>query len=237
MKTYKKITGERIIAAIVDYAVIYIVGQIIAIIPLFFIGFDSFIDMMFSGVFGPGGEVGADSDMILFMMVSVYGTLLVGVLYFGIVPWKMNGQTLGKKLFKLKAVNEYGDNPSLWIHLFRAIQNWTTYFTGIIGWVIFINYWMYTIAIMIGSLLIGIVFIVAFIMLITREDGRGLHDIMTGTFVISTNENLDRDFVEKTAQMGDWIEVEDQDDDWGKDEDSEDDWDKKKDTEDDEWEF
>jgi len=60
---------------------------------------------------------------------------------------------------------------------------------------------------------------------------------MTGTYVISANENLDRDFAEKTAQMGDWIEVEDKDDQWGKKDESQDDWDKKKDEDDDEWEF
>jgi uncharacterized RDD family membrane protein YckC len=238
MNTYKKITGERIIAALIDYAAIYIVTQIISIIPMFFIGIDSTIDMLFSGAFGGvGGDAASEANLIIYMMITTYGGVLVSILYFGIIPWKWNGQTLGKKLFKLKAVNEYGENPKLFTHLLRAIQNWATYFVGLLGWVLFINIIVYSIVVMIGSVLFFIILLISFIMLLAREDGRGLHDLMTGTYVISANENLDRDFAEKTAQMGDWIEVEDKDDQWGKKDESQDDWDKKKDEDDDEWEF
>jgi len=237
MNTYKKNTGERIIAALIDYAVIYIVSQIIAFIPMLFIDFDLVGELMFSGLFGgTGGDVANSSELILYFMITIYGTLVVGVIYFGFIPWKWNGQTLGKKLFKLKAVNEYGENPGLFTHLLRAIQNWGTYVPALLGWLLFINYFAYWISAGAGGLLSGLVLIISFIMILAREDGRGLHDLMTGTYVISTNENLDRDFVEKTAQMGDWIEVDDPDDSWDNNN-KKDGSSKEKDEDEDKWEF
>ena len=50
-------------------------------------------------------------------------------------------------------------------------------------------------------------------MMISREDGKGLHDLLAGTRVMKCDENLDEAFTIKTAQMSDWAEVTDPDDD------------------------
>ncbi len=125
---------------------------------------------------------------------------------------------------KLKAVNEYGENPSFIQHFFRAIQNWTVYYTALIGWVIVINYLVFSVISMFSIVVSG-VFLVSFIMMLAREDGRGLHDLLTGTYVVKTDENLNKEFAETTAQMGDWVEVEDKDDEWDKKKESNDEWD------------
>lgn len=227
MKNFKKVSGERIVAALVDYVAIYIMGLIISFIPMIFLGFDGFIDMLFGSALEPSVGAGEMPEgFIIYTMITVYAQVVLGLVYFVVVPRLWNGQTVGKKLLKLKAINEYGENPSLWQHFVRAIQNWTTYYTALIGWVIMINYLAFTL-LSIGSFLVSILFLISFIMLLAREDGRGIHDMISGTYVIKADENLDKDFVETTAQMGDWIEVEDQDDQWDKkkeEKSDEDDW-------------
>ena len=226
MKQYKKVSGERVVAALVDYVVMYGLGLVIAVLPMLFVGFDNFIDMLIGSSFETTGDV-MPEGMIIYTMITVYVGFLVGVIYFVIIPWKMNGQTFGKKMLKLKAINEYGENPNLWQHFLRAIQNWSVYFSALIGWIVLIDYLVFSI-ISLLSLVVSVVFLISFIMMLAREDGRGLHDMLAGTFVISTNENLDREFAEATAQMGDWVEVEDKDDDWDTE---------AKDKDDDEWSF
>jgi uncharacterized RDD family membrane protein YckC len=226
MQRYKKVSGERVVAALVDYIAMYVVGLIISIVPLFFFGFEDFIDSIFgAAIMGTGDTM--SPEFIMYTMITVYAGLVVYLIYFVIVPWKWNGQTLGKKLMKLRAINEYGENPGLWSHFVRSIQGWTTYYTALVGWVILINYLLFSV-LSIVTFLISAVFLVSFIMMLAREDGRGLHDMMAGTWVIKTDENLDQQFAETTAQMGDWVEVEDRDDDWDK---------APKEKEDDDWEF
>lgn len=227
MARYRKVTGERIVAALVDGVIMYFLGTLVTIIPMIFIGFDNFFEMIFATAFDTTGDM-VSNEYMMFTAVSVYLSTAVGIVYFVVVPWKWNGQTIGKKLMSLKAINEYGENPSFMQHFVRAVQNWATYFSALIGWLVFINYIIFGI-VSILSFVVYIAFIVAFIMMLAREDGRGLHDLMANTYVIHIDENLNKDFAEKTAQMGDWVEVEDKDDDWDK---------KEEDTEeDDEWNF
>ena len=217
MRGYKKASGERVVAALVDYVVMYIVSLIISVVPLIFIGFENFFDMIL------GGSM-FDGEFGNFIYISSVIGLLLSIIYFVYMPFKMEGQTLGKKLMKLKAVNEYGENPSFIQHFFRAIQNWTVYYTALIGWVIVINYLVFSVISMFSIVVSG-VFLVSFIMMLAREDGRGLHDLLTGTYVVKTDENLNKEFAETTAQMGDWVEVEDKDDEWDKKKESNDEWD------------
>lgn len=230
MRRYKKVSGERVVAALIDYIAMYILGLVVAIVPMLFIGFDNFLDMFIGSAFEATGDV-VSEDLILYTMITTYAGVLIGVIYFVLIPWRMNGQTIGKKIMKLKAINEYGENPNLWQHFIRAVQNWNTYFTALIGWIIAVNYLLYSVT-SIFVFVVSIAFLVSFIMMLAREDGRGLHDMIAGTYVVSCNENLDKEFAETTAQMGDWVEVEDKDDDWDR---SSNDKDNNKD--DDEWSF
>ncbi len=230
MREFKKVSGERVVAALIDYVAMYIIGLIISIIPIAVVGFSGGVDSIFDMLIG-NPEVTGDvvpEGMMYYTLITVYVGLIASVIYFVVIPWRWNGQTIGKKLMKLRAVNEYGENPTFFQHFIRAIQNWTVYYTALIGWVILVNYLMFSI-LSIASLLVYIVFIISFIMLLAREDGRGIHDMISGTWVIKDDDTVDRGFAEATAQMGDWVEVEDQEDDWDK---------KKDDDEDDDaWEF
>ena len=221
MKTYKKVSGERLVAAIIDYVFMQIIGVVLAIVLALFYGFDSLIDSFLNS-----SGTDFDGPFLWYLFISSYLSLILGVLYFSLIPKLMNGATIGKKIIGLKVIDEDGLNPSFAKHLIRAIQNWPVYYTAIITPFVLISYFTFSI-LSVFSFLFIIIEIVALIMILSREDGRGLHDMMVGTWVIKATQNIDEDFAMKTAQMGDWLEVEDKDDQGFKDdfsEKDEDDW-------------
>jgi uncharacterized RDD family membrane protein YckC len=218
MKT-KKVTGERLLAAILDYVFLQIIGVIVAVVPLLIIGIDDFVA---GAIMGTTTNDVYSQDFITYTMITVYASVIVGVIWLSIIPWKMNGQTIGKKIMKVKVVDEDGVNPGLKVHLIRAIQNWSGYYMALVAWLMYVNVWAYSIA-SIFNFVISIVFLVSLIMFLAREDSRGLHDMLAGTYVVRVDQNVDELFVTETSQMGDWIEVEDEDDDGFEDKDK-DEW-------------
>lgn len=57
--------------------------------------------------------------------------IVFGILYFVIFQWLNKGQTLGKKLFKIRVVNEKEDNPNILQYLIRFLINGTTLIMGV----------------------------------------------------------------------------------------------------------
>lgn len=214
---YKRVNGERFVAAILDGIVVSIVGMIPIIIYLFTAGWASISEYMVDG----GGFLEDEGWYNTFMLIAVLTETIIGVVYFVYMPFKMNGQTLGKRLMKIKAIDEFGNNPSLKQHFIRAIQNWGTYVTALTFFIFYINVTAYS---LISGGLAGIVGILAFIsylMILIKEDGRGIHDLITETRVVKSDVDLNKMFVEKTTQMGEWAEVVGES---GKTEKSEDPW-------------
>lgn len=114
-------------------------------------------------------------------VVSV--TLYVG--YFIIFATLNKGQTLGKKILKIKVVNKDGNIPSIWNMLLRSLFIYNI--ISALFSIIFVNLlnintftYIYTI---IGYVEFFVIF-VSFFMVTYRKDGRGLHDIIAGTNVI-----------------------------------------------------
>lgn len=79
--------------------------------------------------------------------------------------------------------------------------------------VAYTNFIAYIVLAAIVGNLTTIVILVAFIMFLAREDGKGLHDLIANTQVVKVDYDINKQFVEKTSQMGDWAEVVDEDDD------------------------
>lgn len=111
--------------------------------------------------------------------------LVMYVGYFVIFGYLNKGQTLGKKLFKIKVANKEGDVPSIWNMLVRSL-----FIYGIITLlycVILINI-IDKMSFLIGFLIVyyieAIFIMIAFFMVLYKKDGRGLHDMIAGTNVI-----------------------------------------------------
>ena len=109
-------------------------------------------------------------------IVSV--TLYIG--YFVVFATLNKGQTLGKKLLKIKVVNKDGEKPSIWNMLLRSLFIYNI--VSALFSIIFVNTFTYIYTIV--GYVEFFVIIVSFFMVTYKKDGRGLHDMIAGTNVI-----------------------------------------------------
>ncbi len=179
MNQLEKVSGERIGAAILDLIFLFFISIIPSGILMFSLGIDDPISLILSQSL----ELDPSPEFIIFTISSGILGLVMGILYFGFVPAKMNGQTLGKKIMNVKVIKEDGSNPKMIIHLIRAVQNWTKYYVVPTSFLMYVSVTLYGLfAIFIYA--IYVLIFISLIMMITREDGRGLHDLIAGTKVI-----------------------------------------------------
>lgn len=105
--------------------------------------------------------------------------------YFIIFGYLNNGQTIGKKIFKIKVVNKKEENVSFWNMLIRSLFLYgilSTLYSIICVLFFDINVFNY------GYKIIGtaesLFLFISLLMVMYRTDGRGLHDLIGGTIVI-----------------------------------------------------
>lgn len=103
--------------------------------------------------------------------------------YFVIWPYFHNGQTLGKKIFKIRVKMMGGRELTFKNLIIRALViNGLFYYLGLIlGLFININYFV---LISILGLMEITLLIISLVMIIIRKDQRGLHDLLAGTRVM-----------------------------------------------------
>lgn len=111
--------------------------------------------------------------------------IVLSIGYFVIFQYRNNGQTFGKKLMKVKIVSVNDEELTLNYFVYRALLLQSILVNLIlIGAVLFIskNYYFYTDMTLttIQSLLI----IITVGMVLFREDGRGIHDMISKTKVV-----------------------------------------------------
>ena len=119
-------------------------------------------------------------------------SLIVTTLYFVGFQYLNKGQTLGKKVFKIKVVD--GDNKPVKFYqlLVRSllINSILTSFISIIA-VSFLSKAVYFRTIQFTQLFDVTIVCTSFILMMFREDGKGLHDILIGTRVVFDNVEED----------------------------------------------
>ena len=110
-------------------------------------------------------------------------TLYIG--YFVVFATLNKGQTLGKKLLKIRVVNKNNDKPSIWNMLVRSlfIYNIISILFSTVA-VNFLNINTFTYIYTIVGYVEFFVIIVSFFMVTYKKDGKGLHDMIAGTNVI-----------------------------------------------------
>lgn len=113
--------------------------------------------------------------------------IVICMLYFGVLPFIMNGQTLAKKILRLKVVDNKDEKRKipLWKYLVRAFLICEIVFTianlimiNVMTKDIFINatYWLNK-----ARYIYEIIFLIC---LVLREDQRSIHDLLLNTTVI-----------------------------------------------------
>ena len=111
-------------------------------------------------------------------------SIVVSIGYFIVFATLNKGQTLGKKMFKIKVVNKDGKEPNIWNMLVRSIPLYGI-LTGIIHviclYVFDVKLFNYASTI-INYIYYGFV-IICFFMVMYKKDGKGLHDLIGKTYV------------------------------------------------------
>ncbi len=111
---------------------------------------------------------------------------VVFILYFIVFQYYNNGQTFGKKLMKIKVVSTKEKELSLdQMAIHAIIANSVIIKILLIAAVLFVGREYYYYSSLGLQLLNYFVIIVALIMIIFRKDGKGLHDVLANTKVIS----------------------------------------------------
>ena len=125
-------------------------------------------------------------------VISTIISIAIVIAYFGIFQFSMNGQTIGKKLMKLKVVKNKKGELNIFNYLIRcAILN------GVIinlVLIIFVNIFSandFYMANYVVSNIQSIVEILILIMIFMTSDARGLHDYIAGTKVIDISNKQD----------------------------------------------
>ena len=111
---------------------------------------------------------------------------VVFILYFIVLQYYNKGQTLGKKLMNIKVISTKNSNLSIdQVAIHALIANSIIINLLLIAAVLFIGKDYYYYASLGLQLINYFVIIVALVMIIFRKDGKGLHDVLANTKVVS----------------------------------------------------
>lgn len=205
---------KRIIAFVIDIVIVSLVVSLINLLPL-----DPYKDK-YKDAYEKYNEVVQKStedekndykNEIIELNYEVYkyrtyssmfsATALI--LYFGILPLVMNGQTLGKKIMKLRVVSNNEKKLNFWKYLIRIVilnNIWLSLINiGAVYVVSGVKFYYVTYVI---SMLSSLIYMLNLIMVMFRKDNRGLHDMVAGTKVIEVSNDVVVESVEEVKKNG-----------------------------------
>jgi uncharacterized RDD family membrane protein YckC len=108
------------------------------------------------------------------------------IVYFVIFQAKNHGQTLGKRLLRIRVIKEDGDNVEVNDILFRSLLvNGIVYSMLSMGFIFILKGYSYFIFTSVLGFIQLLLLIISMLMILYRKDKRGLHDLMGNTKVIT----------------------------------------------------
>ena len=118
--------------------------------------------------------------------------IVCSLLYFGVLPFFMDGQTIGKRLFQLRVVSANDKPLNIVNYLLRAVVLRNILISLALLAVIYFmdasNYYnVYQNVNLVGY----IIMYINLFMIVMRQDNRGLHDFIANTKVVFTNEEIE----------------------------------------------
>lgn len=193
---------KRIMAFVVDTFIVSLMSSFIVLMPIFNYDTNKQNDILveyIDKVTSVGSGVLDEEEMFSVMynyaseglILNIVSTTLTFI-YFGIIGFFMGGNTIGKRLMRIKVVSENEDelNPSLYILREVLLLGIIFKILGIAVTLLIkdISTW-YSVYNMISNLSMLVSFMI-YGFIIFRDDGRGLHDLIGKTKVVSASENL-----------------------------------------------
>lgn len=112
-------------------------------------------------------------------------TCVIIIGYYIVFAYFNKGQTLGKKICKIRVVNDKGERASIWNILIRSlfIYGIITTLYSLIS-INFLDIESFNYSVSVVSVIECLFIVVSLLMMLYKKDGRGLHDIVAKTKVI-----------------------------------------------------
>ena len=115
-------------------------------------------------------------------------TIVVEILYFMVLQFYLGGQTLGKRLLKIKIVKQDGSDLSMNDVVIRNLINNSIFADIVVAIMILFNKNVYFYGSSIVQIIQYIIIFVSIFMIIVRKDGRSVSDLIAGTRVVKVKE-------------------------------------------------
>lgn len=191
---------KRIIAYVIDMAIVYLISSVILTMPIvnydtkqYLEYYEEYTDVLLSSEELTEETIDKQYTLMYKMSYLAKNSLVVQALvtfgYFGIAAYLMKGQTLGKKIQKIKVVPISGldMNPHLFILRSAILTNLIPQIASIIS-IYFLKQsaWI-TAESIIGNISMMITWALVLV-LIFRNDERSLHDLICKTKVIEVKK-------------------------------------------------
>lgn len=129
-------------------------------------------------------------DKELFLSNLFNFILMIG--YFVMLPFYYNGQTLGKKLLKIKIIKEQDDLSINDLLLRNCVINGLLYSLICFALVFLVSDLTYLIIISILGFIQILLVIISVFMILYRKDKKGLHDLWCKTSVVEENYEVEK---------------------------------------------
>lgn len=188
---------KRIVAYIIDILIVTVVVSAISMIPRidpykkdYEKAYNEYLDVVSdaqneNSVDYKDRIIELNYDIYKYRVVSNILSVISLVGYFGILQMIMNGQTVGKKVLKIKVVGNNGKKLNFGNYFLRTLILNNIFFTVINMIAVYIlkgsNFYYFT---YIVNMLQSTIYMILIIMMVLRKDNRGLHDLLAGTKVI-----------------------------------------------------
>ncbi len=205
MNYKKNVKLERVVAVILDGLLVGMVSSIVSFVVMMIFGDgEVFFDFVVDD-FNIENLTGMTTPIFaLFVLASFIGALF----YYVYIPYRFNGQTIGKMAMKIKAIDDLGNNPNLKQHILRAIRVYSYFLSVPFLITLFFNDAIYLFIDSTTSTAATVLMIISFFMILGRDDARGLHDLIAGTYVVDKNYDPDIALREAATQAKEWADIE-----------------------------
>lgn len=190
----KKVTGKRFCAYIVDYVIVALIASLFARVPILNPNYDrymeeynKYIESVKTSLSDSSSDEIIDNsyEMTKLGVNITIINLVVGAIYFVGFQYLNKGQTLGKKMLKIRMVDDNNERPKLYQVLIHSIiiNSLLTTTISVITLLCLSKATYLNISEVVQIIDMGLLF-GSFGCMIVRKDGKGIHNILAHTNVI-----------------------------------------------------